>query len=226
MSERQNLLNIKTPKEESIIKKEYSLNNFNDKYNLIIEIHLDHIYFKLYKSNELDLFYYKNKFDLKSIVDLLEINPDIYKNFNNILMLINEYYLNNKISLYVNNDNIDLIIKVTKNSKENEIYIHLIKTESDVNENFDAVINQINLLKKNNSLDDRLYALELLINDIRSDTSVRIEEENKNIDLLQKRILKNVNDISQSMDEINELKKRISNIKKQKENLINGKKNQ
>ena len=217
--------------EKQIIEeKDYIINNSKDQYRLIIKRDLGHIYFKLYKLGEIALFRYKNKFDLKNIIDILKINQFLYNDFDKIFKLIDECYSNNKIFLNINNTNIDLIIKLNDNSKEYEVTIHLYKSQLNMNEQFEDIINEIKDIKKdpNNLLDDRIFGIQLLLNDIKNDANIKISEDKKEIDSLGKKSLNNVNEIKKTYDEIEQLKKRISKIKKEKENYgissINNKK--
>ena len=208
-------------KDEIIEKKEFLINHLNEQYNLIIERDLSNINFELYKLSEIDLFNYTNKFSLKSITLQLKINPDNYNNLQKIYKLFEEFYSNNKISIKVNNNNIDLIIKIHENFKEYEISIPLKKTEIDYNEKFDIIVNEIKTIKNNstNLFDDRLYGIEILLDDIKNDVNIKINEEKKEIDSFEKNVIQNVKEINESYEEIQELKEKISNIKKQKEKL-------
>jgi len=210
-----------------IEKKEYSLNFFDDKYTLLMERDLYYIYFKLYKQNEISLYFYKNKFNLDNIANNLLLNPNIYNNIEKIFKFIDDNYSNNKIFININYNIVDLIIKITKDSKEYETQIKLLKSDLDINETFKALNNEIKIIKKNknNLLDDRLFGVELLLNDIQNDTNIRLNKEKKEIDSFEKKISNSINEINENMEEINILKEKINNFKKQKENLINIQKN-
>ena len=214
-------INVENPQKQILEKKEYIINYLNDKYNLIIKRDLVYIYFKLYKLEEITLFKYKNKFYLKSIINHLKINPILYNDFDKIFKLIDECYSNNKIFLNINNDMMDLIMKLNENSKMNDITIHLKKSELNINEQFEVMIKEIKSIKinSNNLLDDRLFGIELLLNDIKNDINNKISEEKKEMDSLGKKSLNNVTQIKKTYDEIEELKERIYKIKMAKENL-------
>ena len=199
-------LYIETPKEYCIKKGQYTINN----YNLIIEVDSNYIYFCAACSNEISLFQYKSKFDFISIIKYLGINENNYYNLNEVFKLIEESYYNNKLSLKFNNkDCLDLNIIILNNKKENIVPIHLIKTELDLNEKFDMVIHQINIIKQNNKLDDRLYAVELLLSDIKYETNEKLKKEEKEINIFKEKVLKDVDEIKKNMDDINELKEKI-----------------
>ena len=59
MAEEPFSLTAETPKENSIKKGQYPINN----YIVIIEIDSNYIYFNVHSSNGMPLFHYKNKFD-------------------------------------------------------------------------------------------------------------------------------------------------------------------
>ena len=216
MAEEPFSLNAETPKENSIKKGQYTINN----YNVIIEIDSNYIYFSAHSSNEISFFHYKNQFDFINIIKYLGINDDKYYNLNEIFKFMEESYYNNNLSLKINNkDSIDLNIIILNNKKENVIPIHLVKTELDLNEKFDEVVNQINIIKKNQKLDDRFYAIELLLDDIKYEAKERLNKEEKEINLFKERVLKDVNEINQNMDEINYLKGKIKYYEENKYKL-------
>ena len=84
------------------INKEYNIRTNEKNYNLIINIDNEYIFFKIYKLNNLISIYYKNKFDLKSLINILKLNIDLYDNFEKIIELIDNCYKNKKIE--INND--------------------------------------------------------------------------------------------------------------------------
>ena len=216
MAEEPFSLTAETPKENSIKKGQYPINN----YIVIIEIDSNYIYFSVHSSNGIPLFHYKNKFDFINIIKYLGIDDNKYYNLNEIFKLMEESYYNNNLSLEINNkDSIDLNIIILNNKKENVIPIHLVKTELDLNEKFDEVVNQINIIKNNNKLDDRLYAIELLLDDIKYETKERLNKEEKEINLFKERVLKDVNEINQNMDEIKDLKGKIKYYEENKYKL-------
>ena len=228
MEEAPNPLSLETPKEKILEHKEFLINTLNEKYNLIIERDSSFIYFKLYKSDEIDLYYYKNELELESIIKNLKLNSSKFRDLKDIFILIEKCYCNNNIFLQENNDIINLIIKNVHDSNTDENKICLFKSELNINESFDLIFKQIKKIKSsgNNILDDRLSVIEVLLNDIKSDADTRINEGNKEINIIQEKVLKDVKEIKERSDEINKLKEKISYIKSQKENLkIDNKKN-
>ena len=191
-------------------KKEYFLDYMNDKYRLLIERDSKKIFFKLDKSNEISLFYYRNNFTLEKIVNQLELDSKKYDTFEKLFKFIDENYKYNNIIIIINDNTVDLLIGKTS--------ISLIKTDVDINEMFSNVLNEIIDIKKNGV--DELVAIELFLNDIKNDTDIKLNEENEKINSLQNDISKDLNETNKIKEEINELKEKINNFKKQKENLI------
>ena len=209
-------------------KNEYLINNGNGKYKLIVEIDLNYIYFKLYNIDEINFINYQNKFNLKNIIHILKLHLDLYTDLNQIYKLIEELYSDGKIFLKTKENQFELIFKLKANSKEYESYINLIKSEFSTNEKFELVMNEIKFIKMNstNKLDDRLIGIELLLDDIKNDVNTRINDEKKQIEIYEKKVVNNVNELKQNYQDISELKEKIMNIKKQKELLnINKKEN-
>ena len=216
MAEEPFSLTAETPKENSTKKGQYPINNYID----IIEIDSNYIYFSVNSSNGIPLFQYKNKFDFINIIKYLGIDDNKYYNLNEIFKLMEESYYNNNLSLKINDkDSLDLNITILNNKKENVIPIHLVKTELDLNEKFDEVVNQINIIKKNKKLDDRFYAIELLLDDIKFETKERLNKEEKEINIFKEQVLKDIKEINQNMDEINDLKGKIKYYEENKYKL-------
>ena len=83
----------------------------NKKYRLTI-INFDKcIQLKINDINNLNLYYYQNKYTLKDIIDSLKLDINLYDNFNKIMDLIKDAHLNNNILLELFNNNINLVIR-------------------------------------------------------------------------------------------------------------------
>jgi len=89
------------------IDEGYDLKLNNRSYNLQIYNDDNYIFFNLFEKSE--MLYYSNKYDLKSIIQLLKLSPDIYNDLHKIKILFNEAYNNNKLSL-IENDNNKILI--------------------------------------------------------------------------------------------------------------------
>ena len=93
--------------------REYNIKNENKEYNLRIEIENTNIYFILYNLNESLEYNYKNKMDLLTITNKLELNPSKYQNLEIILKIFDNIYKKNKIIInFIDNNSCNLIVKL------------------------------------------------------------------------------------------------------------------
>ena len=214
-------IDIDSLKKNITEKKEYIINNNNEKFKLLVEKNSFYINFQLYKFDEINFLCYENKFNLKDITNHLKLNPNIYTDLNKIFKLIEELYSKNKIFIKTKNTSIELVLYLYNNSTEYEIAIHLRKRELNIKESFELVTNEIKEMKKNSSnlLDDRLFGIELLLNDIKNEIINKNNNEKKEIEIYEKKIKNNTNELKKNYEDINELKEKIFNIQKYKEML-------
>ena len=156
-----NINNMITPNSSHINildDREYHIKIENDEYNLKVEIEQQYIYFILSKLNENLEYIYKNKLDLLTIINKLELNPSKYSNLELILKIFDNIYKKNKILIKLNDDNsINILIKLL-NAFDEEIIneIKLYKQYMNNNDKFNILFNQIKLIKniKNNKVDN------------------------------------------------------------------------
>ena len=123
-----------------IDNREYYIKNIN--YNLRIEIDQKYIYFILTNNNDSLIYNYKNKMDLNSIINKLELNPCKYNNLELILKVFDILYNKNKILIKVNNDDntCNIIIK-NINLFIEEYEIKLYKEYMNINDKFNIIFN-------------------------------------------------------------------------------------
>ena len=79
---------------KNIIKKEYKIEINDNKYNLIITLDNEFIELKVYHFDDLAIKLYKNKFNLDSINNILNLNINKYYNLEKVLELIDTVYTN------------------------------------------------------------------------------------------------------------------------------------
>ena len=77
--------------------REYNIKNEKEIYNLRIEMDNINIYFKLKKLNESIDYIYKNNFKIISFINILELNPSKFSNFELILKIFDKLYNKDKI---------------------------------------------------------------------------------------------------------------------------------
>ena len=212
--------------------REYNIKNENKEYNLRIEIENTNIYFILYNLNESLEYNYKNKMDLLTITNKLELNPSKYQNLEIILKIFDNIYKKNKIIInFIDNNSCNLIVKLL-NALEEEVIseIKLIKETMDNNEKIKYLFNAIKFTKNNSckagdsteidNIKNNLNKLNLNIN--KRDEEIK-EELNKKDIIIQKlneKIVNQENIINKMKDNINDI---INQKFKELENNINSK---
>ena len=135
-----------------IAHREFNIKIEEDEYNLRIEVDQEYIYFILSKLNEPLEYTYKNKMDLLTIVNKLELNSSKYSNLELILNIFDIIYEKNKIIIEIKDDNsCNLLIKLINIfEKEVEKEIKLYKEYMNNNDKFNILFNKIKLLNYSN----------------------------------------------------------------------------
>ena len=153
-----NANNYQANSQNNIINhRQYNIKNENIDYILRIEIDQQYIYFILSKINESLEYNYKNKMDLLTIINKLELNPSKYSNLDLILKIIDNINKKNKIIININeDDSCNLLFKLI-NALDEEFTseIKLYKEYMNNNDKFNILYNKINLIKNiNNKSED------------------------------------------------------------------------
>ena len=138
------------------IDEAYELKLNNISYYLQIYIDDTYIYFKLFQKN-IQTFYFMKKYDLKSILELLNLSPDIFNDLSKIKILFNEAYNNNKLTLASKENNIKLIIKIIINEnysriKEIDCPIELNKENIGIVEKIKFILEDLEKFKNNKNI--------------------------------------------------------------------------
>jgi hypothetical protein len=146
--------------------QKYQINdNYGNKYNFSFYINKLGINFEINKLEEIIPQTYINTFDLSS----LSIKSKIFSlcnSYNEVFEYINELYKQNKISIKKDNENINIIMKISLMMKEQEVIL--------------------NLNKKINNKEDIIFQLCDVIKEMKNEI-LGIKNENND---LKKRILK------------------------------------
>ena len=206
-----------TPKFEIKKEKEYEIKYNNHKYNLKMKIDSNNIFFKLFEIKENDMIQicYKNKFDLKTITNMLMLHPSVYNDLDKVISLLGECYNLNKLSLTIDENNTKIIAKIMNGNIETECSINLIETKIEIEDKFDMILNDIKFLKSNmNTLvKNKLLGLETMLKDIQILTKQKLEENENKIKELSSKIEqykcqfeKNKNNINLLQNDLNEIK--------------------
>jgi len=215
----------------------YDLKLNNTSYNLLIYNDDNYIYFNLFEKNE--ILFYSNKYDLKSITQLLKLSPNNYNDLNKIKILFNEAYNNDKISLTINNNNINAIIKILyKNNNDYEEIICKIELNKDnlgINEKTEFLLKNLEKLNKNKNIsfikenlliiENNLKHLQNSIKNILNENKVLKEEKEKEKNELKSKENKEYKSLNyvKHIDniEINTNKTKISFENKETQTIIN-----
>ena len=215
----------------------YDLKLNNTSYNLLIYNDDNYIYFNLFEKNE--ILFYSNKYDLKSITQLLKLSPNNYNDLNKIKILFNEAYNNDKISLTINNNNINAIIKILyKNNNDYEEIICKIELNKDnlgINEKTEFLLKNLEKLNKNKNIsfikenlliiENNLKHLQNSIKNILNENKVLKEEKEKEKNELKSKENKEYKSLNyvKHIDniEINTNKAKISFENKETQTIIN-----
>jgi len=216
--------------------REYNIKIDKKEYSLRIEINEKDIYFILSNLNEYLDYIYKNKIDLLTIINKLELNPSIYSNSEIILKIFDNKSKKNKISIiYIDDNSYNILIK-SLNAFEKEISteIKLIKEFMNDNDKFKYIYSIIKLMKNNNKIggiNEEIEKLKNKINELKLNINERdkeIKNELKEKDIIiqklnekiisQENIIKNINEnndiINKKYEELeNNLNEKINNIK-------------
>ncbi len=181
--------NDESKKKNITIKKEYNIDINNNKYNLIITLDDEFIEFKVYQLNDIKFIYYKNKFNLNNINNILDLSLNIYNNLEKVLQLIDLAYKNKKLLINIDiNNKMNLIIRYQIGFMKHECLIPLIEKELDINEKFEIIFNEIILLKKleDRRINEKFKKIEKLLLDIKYNVNKKFEENINFINLLKK----------------------------------------
>ena len=135
--------------------REFNIKSEYNNYNIRIEIEKEKIYFQAFNINDSLEYNYKNKIDLITILNILELNHNNYATSEAILNLFNKIYENKKLLINddKNNDNsCYLIIKFNSLYDKKEV-IHKIKLDKKINNNkFNQIFSLLNEIKTDKNL--------------------------------------------------------------------------
>ena len=207
--------------------REYKIKNEKEIYNLRIEMDNINIYFKLKKLNESIDYIYKNKFKIELFINILELNPNKYCNYELILKIFDKLYNKNNILIdEIDVDNIHLKIKYSILYDDIEKEIKLYKEYMNINDKINIMYNQLKLLNTNNNnnielkkeneeMKKEINELKLKLNKKENNNDINNINENminETIDKKIDKIIKNYNNEFKDKDKkIMELNNKIIN---------------
>ena len=200
-------------KEEEIKKeKEYIININNIVYQLSIIKDYKSIELKIISKNNLEMFYYYNKYSISKIIDIFKLNSCQDDNSGKIMEIINDAYSNKKISAYLdnndNNKNIKLIFKLSNKEQKNySSTLILTKNEYKIGQKLEILINEISSLKQsqNDFLKNKFNEIEKVIINIKTFLDKKIIENNALINSLNIKIKDNEKLLKENKNNIQSL---------------------
>ena len=148
--------------------KNYQINdNYGNKYNFSFYINKLGINFEINKLEEIIPQTYINTFDLSSLSNKSKIFS-LCNSYNEVFEYINELYKQNKISIKKDNENINIIMKISLMMKEQEVILNLNKK---INNKEDIIFQLCDVIKEmkneilgikneNNDLKKRILEIE------------------------------------------------------------------
>ena len=193
-------------KQNNIIEhREYNLKvEEEDDHNLRIEIDQEYMHFILSKLNQPLEYTYKNKIDLLTIVNKLELNSSKYTNLELVLNIFDTLYEKNKILIDINDENsYNLLVKIKNIFEEEEVKeIKLYKEYMNNNDKFNLLYNKIKLLNSfNHSSEDNTE-----FESKKEEKKNILNKKNNIIKEIKEKLLKQENEIKKiSKENINEI---------------------
>ena len=127
---------------------EYNIKIDNNEYNLRLETNEKDIYFILSNLNQSLEYIYKNRMDLSTLINKLELNSSKYSNSEIILKIFDNKIKKNKITINVVDENSYSILIKSLNVFEEEMTteIKLIKEFMNDNDKFKYIFSIIKLI--------------------------------------------------------------------------------
>ena len=213
--------------------REYNIKIDKYEYNLRIEINEKDIYFILSNLNESLEYIYKNKMDLLTIINKLELNPSKYSNSEIILKIFDNKSKKDQISINIIDDNSYNILIKSLNAFEEEITteIKLIKEFMNDNDKFKYIFSIIKLMKNKNKIEgeneeienikNKLNELKLNINEEEKKIKDELKEKDKIIQELNEKIINQENIIKNINENNNIINKKYEELENNLNEKIN-----
>ena len=128
--------------------KEYLIKADNKQYHLKIDINNKYIFFNVSLTDRIIDSNYQNKYDLDSIVRLLNLIPSKYKNLNQVLKFIEKAYSTNKIGIVKDESNLIMTLNMPMGFEEEVYKLTLYKVILSNNDIINQIVKELNSIKK------------------------------------------------------------------------------
>ena len=192
--EQKEIIEYITPElNEILVKKEYNFKNDKKAYQFIMSIDDVYIYFMIKQLRDIKFCIYDNKYDKSQIIKLLKLNVFFYNDLKKIIELLDQAYLYKKIAIIFDerNDNFHINIILPIGFQEYNSKIILKKRELDNNQKFDFILNEINLIKKDKTIDNKIKILLKSLSDLMISSNTKNNKNLESINLLKSTIINN-----------------------------------
>ena len=128
--------------------KEFLIKSDNKQYRLKIDINNKYIYFNVNLTDRIIDSNYQNKYDLNSIVRLLNLIPNKYTNLNQVLKFIEKAYSSNKIGIVKDETNLIMTLNMPMGFEEEVYKLTLYKVILSNNDIINQIVKELNAMKK------------------------------------------------------------------------------
>ena len=128
--------------------KEFLIKSDNKQYHLKIDINNKYIYFNVNLTDRIIDSNYQNKYDLDSIVRLLNLIPNKYTNLNQVLKFIEKAYSSNKIGIVKDETNLIMTLNMPMGFEEEVYKLTLYKVILSNNDIINQIVKELNAMKK------------------------------------------------------------------------------
>ena len=131
-----------------IESKEFLIKSNSKQYHLQININHKYIYFNVSLTDRIIDSSYQNKYDLNSIVRLLNLIPSKYTNLSQVLKFIEKAYSTNKIGIMHDELNLIMTINMPMGFEEEVYRLTLYKVILSNNDIINQIVKELNAIKK------------------------------------------------------------------------------
>ena len=135
-------------KTQILDSKEFLIKYESQQYHLKIEINQKYIFFSVSLTDKIIDSSYQNKYDLNSIVRLLNLIPNKYTDLNSVLKFIEKAYSINKIGIIQDDLNLILTIQMPMGFEEEIYKLTLYKVNLSNNDIINQIVKELNNIKK------------------------------------------------------------------------------
>ena len=195
-------LKINEEKTQILDSKEFLIKCESEQYHLKIEINQKYIFFNISPTDKIIDSSYQNKYDLNSIVRLLNLIPNKYNDLSSVLKFIEKAYSVNKIGIVHDDFNLILTIQMPMGFEEEIYKLTLYKVILSNNDIINQIVTELNNIKK--IIKTKGYG---------NDDINNTKNKNKNIQLNNDSLYKKLEDLTSKMNYkdslINELNQKM-----------------